>query len=163
MGGQGAGRLIEAAGLKGHRIGSAQVSPVHANFFLNEGGAANATDYYALVRHVQRVVAEPGDLEEAGEVGCCCSARAEHSEDAGRELGRGLVRRSRELDLAERLSEEALVLPGDLDLDAIAGLSNEVRARLLGQLAQQLVVASTKGADGGLVRGRNRSVARVGR
>lgn len=52
-----AGRLIEAAGLKGCRIGSAQVSPVHANFFLNEGGAANASDYYALVRHVQRTVA----------------------------------------------------------------------------------------------------------
>lgn len=52
-----AGRLIEAAGLKGRRIGSAQVSPVHANFFLNQGGAANASDYYALVRHVQQAVA----------------------------------------------------------------------------------------------------------
>ncbi len=52
-----AGRLIEAAGLKGFRIGSAQVSPVHANFFLNAGGAATAADYYALVRHVQAAVA----------------------------------------------------------------------------------------------------------
>lgn len=53
-----AGRLIEAAGLKGTRIGSAQVSPVHGNFFINEAGSATAADYYALVRHVQAVVAD---------------------------------------------------------------------------------------------------------
>lgn len=52
-----AGRLIEAAGLKGHRIGSAMVSPVHSNFFINvEGAEGRAADYYALVRHVQQVV-----------------------------------------------------------------------------------------------------------
>lgn len=34
-----AGRLIEAAGLKGYRVGQAQISPVHANFFQNLGGA----------------------------------------------------------------------------------------------------------------------------
>jgi UDP-N-acetylmuramate dehydrogenase len=50
-----AGRLIEAAGLKGYRIGTALVSPVHANFFLNDG-AANATDYRALIDHAQRTV-----------------------------------------------------------------------------------------------------------
>jgi UDP-N-acetylmuramate dehydrogenase len=32
-----AGRLIEAAGLKGARIGSAEISTVHANFFVNHG------------------------------------------------------------------------------------------------------------------------------
>lgn len=52
-----AGRLIEAAGLKGARIGNAVVSPLHANFFINEGWAT-AADYYALLRHVQRTVAE---------------------------------------------------------------------------------------------------------
>jgi UDP-N-acetylmuramate dehydrogenase len=55
-----AGRLIEAAGLKGYRIGGAQVSPVHANFFVNSG-QASAQDYYRLIRHVQQVVeAETG-------------------------------------------------------------------------------------------------------
>lgn len=34
-----AGRLIEAAGLKGYRLNQAQISPVHANFFVNLGGA----------------------------------------------------------------------------------------------------------------------------
>ena len=50
-----AGRLIEAAGLKGYQIGGAQVSPVHANFFINVG-QASARDYYELIRHVQRMV-----------------------------------------------------------------------------------------------------------
>ena len=44
-----AGRLIEAAGLKGLRVGSAQVSQVHANFLVNTGDAASANDYYALI------------------------------------------------------------------------------------------------------------------
>lgn len=37
-----AGRLIEACGLKGKQIGRAQISPAHANFFLNLGGATSA-------------------------------------------------------------------------------------------------------------------------
>jgi len=51
-----AGRLIEAAGLKGYRIGGVQVSPIHANFFVNTGEDATATDYIDLIRHVQQVV-----------------------------------------------------------------------------------------------------------
>jgi UDP-N-acetylmuramate dehydrogenase len=52
-----AGRLIDAAGLKGHRVGSAHVSPKHANFFqADEGGSAD--DVLALVREVQRLVEE---------------------------------------------------------------------------------------------------------
>jgi UDP-N-acetylmuramate dehydrogenase len=50
-----AGRLIDAAGLKGHRLGSAHVSPKHANFFqADEGGSAD--DVVALIEEVQRIV-----------------------------------------------------------------------------------------------------------
>jgi UDP-N-acetylmuramate dehydrogenase len=52
-----AGQLIEAAGLKGFTIGAAQVSPMHANYFVNTGGAA-AADVRGLITHVQRVVEE---------------------------------------------------------------------------------------------------------
>lgn len=51
-----AGRLIEAAGLKGYRVGSVVVSPHHANFFVNEG-EGTAADYAALIRLVQAEVA----------------------------------------------------------------------------------------------------------
>jgi UDP-N-acetylmuramate dehydrogenase len=50
-----AGRLIEAAGLKGVRVGGAQISPVHANFFVNLGGAT-ATDVKALIDLAQKEV-----------------------------------------------------------------------------------------------------------
>jgi len=43
-----AGRLIEQAGLKGMQIGDAQISPVHANFFVNMG-SASADDVKALI------------------------------------------------------------------------------------------------------------------
>ena len=55
-----AGRLIEQCGLKGYRIGGAEISTVHANFFINTGGAT-ARDYLALIRHAQeRVLAQQG-------------------------------------------------------------------------------------------------------
>ncbi len=53
-----AGRLIESAGLKGCRVGSAEVSAVHANWVINAGGQASAGDYHALIMHVRDVVQE---------------------------------------------------------------------------------------------------------
>jgi UDP-N-acetylmuramate dehydrogenase len=52
-----AGRLIEAVGLKGHRIGNAVLSPVHANFVSNLGGAT-ASDVLALMRLARARVME---------------------------------------------------------------------------------------------------------
>ena len=52
-----AGRLIEAAGLKGRRIGTAEISPVHANFFINHG-QTKAEDVRELVSLAQKTVAE---------------------------------------------------------------------------------------------------------
>jgi UDP-N-acetylmuramate dehydrogenase len=52
-----AGRLIESAGLKGMRLGTARVSEKHANFIqADKGGSAD--DVRALMEHVRRVVAE---------------------------------------------------------------------------------------------------------
>ena len=52
-----AGQMIEAAGLKGHRIGDAQVSEKHANFIVNLGHA-RSTDVIRLIRHIRRRVRE---------------------------------------------------------------------------------------------------------
>lgn len=56
-----AGQLIEAAGLKGHRIGGAEISPRHANYFVN-ADKATAADVRALITHARRVVHERFDV-----------------------------------------------------------------------------------------------------
>jgi len=52
-----AGRLIETAGLKGTRIGNAEISPVHGNFFINHG-QTKASDIRALIELAQKTVAD---------------------------------------------------------------------------------------------------------
>jgi UDP-N-acetylmuramate dehydrogenase len=52
-----AGRLIEAAGLKGTRVGQAEISPLHGNFFLNLG-EATAQQVFDLISLAQEVVHE---------------------------------------------------------------------------------------------------------
>ncbi len=50
-----AGRLIEACGLKGRRVGGAEVSPVHANWLVN-AAQASAADFLALIEEVRATV-----------------------------------------------------------------------------------------------------------
>jgi len=49
------GKIIEESGLKGKRIGNAEVSHQHANFIVNRGGASSR-DVLALIAHVRQVV-----------------------------------------------------------------------------------------------------------
>lgn len=56
-----AGQLIEAAGLKGHRNGGAEISPRHANYFVNADNAT-AADVRALIAHARRIVHEHFDV-----------------------------------------------------------------------------------------------------
>ena len=55
--GDSAGRLVEAAGLKGTRIGDAEVSTKHANFIVNRG-TATASQVLALIRKVRQAVSK---------------------------------------------------------------------------------------------------------
>jgi len=62
-----AARLIEACGLKGTTIGGAMVSPKHANFIVNAGGAT-AADIEALIAKVRQTVKEQHGVELVTEV-----------------------------------------------------------------------------------------------
>lgn len=65
--GDSAGRLIEAAGLKGMRLGGAAVSTVHANFIVNEGGAT-AADVAGLIRKIRMTVRDTHGVELKPEI-----------------------------------------------------------------------------------------------
>lgn len=62
-----AARLIESAGLKGYRIGGAEVSPKHANFIINTGDAT-AADIERLITHVRDTVSARHGIELQHEV-----------------------------------------------------------------------------------------------
>jgi UDP-N-acetylmuramate dehydrogenase len=62
-----AGRLIEESGLKGYRVGDAQVSTLHANFIVNKG-QATAQDVLTLIQHIKHSIAETFDVRMHTEV-----------------------------------------------------------------------------------------------
>jgi UDP-N-acetylmuramate dehydrogenase len=63
----GAGRMLEACGLKGHTIGGAMISPMHANFIENAGGATTA-DALALLAEARHRAREQFGVELEHEV-----------------------------------------------------------------------------------------------
>ncbi len=65
--GDSAGRLIDAAGLKGERVGGAEVSTVHANFIVNRGQATSA-DIIELMRRVRARVEQANGVQLEPEV-----------------------------------------------------------------------------------------------
>jgi len=65
--GDSAGRLIEAAGLKGLQVGGASVSDVHANFIVNKG-SASARDVATLMRTIQATVRNAYGIELKPEI-----------------------------------------------------------------------------------------------
>jgi UDP-N-acetylenolpyruvoylglucosamine reductase len=63
-GGRGAGELIEAVGLKGHRLGGAVISPRHANFIENAEGARTSDCLALMAETRRRVFVETGIVLE---------------------------------------------------------------------------------------------------
>jgi UDP-N-acetylmuramate dehydrogenase len=66
--GVGAGRLVDQCGLKGYRIGDAQISHLHANIIVNIGHA-KAADVRALIAHAQGAVLEKFGQQLEAEIG----------------------------------------------------------------------------------------------
>ena len=62
-----AGQLIEKAGLKGHKIGGAKVSDMHANFIVNDDGA-KAQDVLNLIEYIKKTILEKYNVQLETEV-----------------------------------------------------------------------------------------------
>lgn len=62
-----AGKLLEECGLKGRRIGGAEISPVHANVIVNAGGAT-AADVTSLMEEMKKAVKDKFGVELAAEI-----------------------------------------------------------------------------------------------
>ncbi|WP_010193060.1 UDP-N-acetylmuramate dehydrogenase [Bacillus sp. m3-13] len=62
-----AGQLIEKAGLKGHKIGGAKVSDMHANFIVNDDGA-KAQDVLDLIEYIKETILEKYNVQLETEV-----------------------------------------------------------------------------------------------
>jgi UDP-N-acetylmuramate dehydrogenase len=60
-------RLIEASGLKGYRVGGAEISEKHANFIINRDNAS-AADIEAIILHIQNTVSEQHGVDLQCEV-----------------------------------------------------------------------------------------------
>ena len=65
--GHSAGKLIDECGLKGYRVGGAEVSKIHGNFILNLDNAT-AHDVLSLVRHIQNHVKQERGVDLEMEV-----------------------------------------------------------------------------------------------
>ncbi len=61
------GPLIQEAGLKGFKMGGAQVSPKHAGFIVNTGGAT-AQDVLSLIAHIQKVIKDRNGVDLIPEI-----------------------------------------------------------------------------------------------
>jgi UDP-N-acetylmuramate dehydrogenase len=59
--------MIEQAGLKGFRIGGAEVSTKHAGFIINRGGAT-ADDVLQLIQHIQREIKQRFNVDLEPEI-----------------------------------------------------------------------------------------------
>ena len=54
--------LIEKAGLKGFRVGEAEISPKHANFIVNRG-KARSLDIWKIIIHIQNIIKKTYNIE----------------------------------------------------------------------------------------------------